>query len=390
MASQDRKDPIRLGISGLGLAGSMMIRAARRDPRFALVAGSDPLPRPRETFARDFNARTHADFAGMCADPEVEAIYIASPHEYHREQGIAALEAGKHVLLEKPMALTIPDCDAVVEAADRADTQLIVGHTHGFDSNVQAIRDLVRSGEMGRFAGLLNFNYNDFLYRPRRPEELDTSRGGGITFNQVMHQVEIARSIGGRVRSVRADTGSMDPRRPTEGNCTAFLDFEGGGAASLVYSSYDYFDSDEMHDWIAEGGTKKPPRDHGSTRRLFESGAAPEDERHKDLGYGGNGLPDDQAHLPHFGLLIVTCEKGDIRLSPDGLHVYGHEGHREIAVERTAGWTGHGNALNALWDAVRLGRPDYHDARWGRASVEIILAILRSARERREIVLEHQ
>lgn len=390
MTRTETNRPIRLGISGLGLAGSMMLRAAKRDPRFRLVAGADPLERPREAFARDFGGRPVADMDALCDDPEVEAVYIASPHEYHVDQAIAALEAGKHVLVEKPMALTIADCDRVVAAAAKADTQLIVGHTHGFDSNVQAIRELVTSGRMGRLAGILNFNYNDFLYRPRRPEELDTLRGGGITFNQVMHQVEIARAIGGKVRSVRANTGSMDPRRPTEGNCTAFLDFENGGAASLVYSSYDYFDSDEMHHWIAEGGTLKPPRDHGSTRRLWEAGETPEDARHRDLGYGGKGLPDDQVHLPHFGILIVTCEKGDIRLSPDGLFVYEHEGVREVTLERTAGWTGHGNALNALWDAVREGKPDYHDAAWGRASVEIILAILQSGRDRREIFLERQ
>jgi len=390
MSPSDNSPPVRLGISGLGLAGAMLIRAARLNPRFELVAGVDPLSRPRETFARDFGARTHEDFADLCADTDVEAIYIASPHEYHMAQGVAALDAGKHVLLEKPMALTLADCDTVIAAADRAGTHLIVGHTHGFDPNVRAIRDLVGSGGMGRLAGILNFNYTDFLYRPRRPEELDTARGGGITFNQVMHQIEIARSIGGRVRSVRADAGAMDPDRPTEGNCTVFLDFEAGGAATLVYSSYDFFDSDEMHGWIAEGGNVKPPRKHGDTRKLYLSGDAAEADRQKDLGYGGRGLPDVQPHLPHFGVLIVSCERGDIRLSPNGLLVYGTDGLREVEVPRDAGWAGHGNALGALWRAVREDAPDYHDARWGKASVEIVLAILQSARERREIALEHQ
>lgn len=382
--------PLGLGIAGLGLAGSMLIRAARKDARFALKAGADPRLRPRETFARDFGVRSYTDFEDLCADDDVEAIYIASPHEYHRSQTILALESGKHVLVEKPLALTIKDCQEIIAVAERSGPHLLVGHTHGYDPNVQKIRDLVRDGSMGQVAMILNFNYTDFLYRPRRPEELDTSRGGGITFNQVMHQIEISRSIGGPVRSVRANTGALDANRPTEGNCAAFLEFESGAAATLVYSAYDFFDSDEMHGWIAEGGSLKPPRIHGETRRLYYAGDTTEAERQLDLGYGGRTLPEEQPHQPHFGMLIVSCERGDIRLAPNGLYVYRQEGMEVIDVERDGAWAGHGTTLNALWGAVRDGVPNYHDARWGMASVEIVLAILRSAQERREIVLKHQ
>ena len=83
--------PLGLGIAGLGLAGSMLIRAARKDARFALKAGADPRLRPRETFARDFGVRSYTDFEDLCADDDVEAIYIASQHEYHRSQTILAL-----------------------------------------------------------------------------------------------------------------------------------------------------------------------------------------------------------------------------------------------------------------------------------------------------------
>ena len=389
-SSLDSNEPVRLGIAGLGLAGAMLIRAARIDPRFDLVAGMDPLARPRETFREEFGARVHEDFAALCQDDTVEAIYVSSPHEYHTEQAIAALEHGKHVLVEKPLALTLADCDRVIDAAKQADTHLIVGHTHGFDPNIREISELVASGEMGRLAMILNFNYTDFLYRPRRPEELDTARGGGITFNQVMHQIEIARTIGGAVRSVRANTGIMDPDRPTEGNCTAFLEFESGGAATLIYSSYDFFDSNEFHGWISEGGNLLGKRDHGSTREQYLDDETTEAERQKNLGYGGRILPDEQPHLPHFGVLIVTCEHGDIRLSPDGMLVYGARGLQELPVKRGRGWAGQGDALDALRTAVREGRRDGHDARWGKASVEIVLAVLESARERREITLQYQ
>src|SRR5690349_2754777 len=130
------RPPLRLGIAGLGLAGSFMIRAAAVHPHIKLCAGMDPLPRPREAFARQFGANIYGEFSELCRDASIEVIYIASPHRFHATQAVEAMEHGKHVLLEKPMALTIEDCDAVVAAAERTGMQLIVGHTHAFDPNV--------------------------------------------------------------------------------------------------------------------------------------------------------------------------------------------------------------------------------------------------------------
>jgi phthalate 4,5-cis-dihydrodiol dehydrogenase len=392
-ASADGKEAnaIRLGIAGLGLAGAFMIRAAAAHPQFAICAGADPLPRPREALTRDFGAKAYADFAELCKDPAIDAIYIASPHEFHAEQAIAALAHGKHVIVEKPLALTLEDCDAVIGAAERSNLHLIVGHTHAFDPNIRTMRRIVDSGELGRLGMILAFNYTNFLYRPRRPEELDTARGGGITFNQVSHQIDTVRAIGGgRVRSVRANVGSLDPTRPTEGNCIAFLEFENGSAASLVYSSYDFFDSDELHGWVAEGGALKEPNTHGTARRILRSGDTPETERQKDLGYGGRSLPLEQPYQPHFGVLIVTCAKGEMRVSPQGLTLYGLHGRREIPVDRGLGRPGQGDVLDALWSAVRLGKRDFHDSRWGKATLEVALAILQSAREHREVTLSYQ
>ncbi len=383
--------PINLGIAGLGLAGAFMIRAAVVHPGFRLVAGADPLPRPREAFARDFGARTYMDFSDLCRDDNIEAIYIGSPHPFHPDQAIEAMRHGKHVIVEKPLALTLADCDRVIGEAERSGVQLIVGHTHGFDPNIRAMRNLIRSGEVGRLGMILAFNYSDFLLRPRRPDELDTSKGGGITFNQVTHQIEIVRTLaGGMVRSVRACVGSLEASRPTEGNCSALLEFQDGACATLVLSSYDFFDSDEFHYWIAESGTEKPRDRHGSSRRMLLEGAAAEPARQQDLGYGGRDLPVEQPYLPHFGVMIVTCERGDLRVSPNGIQIYGVDGVREIPVERGIGRPGQGDTLDALWAALREGGRDFHTARWGKATLEVALAILQSARERRDVVLQHQ
>ena len=119
-----------LGVIGLGMAGAVMVRAAARHPGTVLTAAADPQPGPREAFGRDFNARTYADARALCEDPAVEVVYIATPHQFHAEHAVMAAERGKHVILEKPMALTLADCDKIIAAVERANVYLIVGHTH--------------------------------------------------------------------------------------------------------------------------------------------------------------------------------------------------------------------------------------------------------------------
>jgi phthalate 4,5-cis-dihydrodiol dehydrogenase len=328
----------------------------------------------------------YAEFEELCRDDSIEAIYIASPHRFHAEQAINAMEHGKHVLVEKPLALTLAECDAVIAAGDRTGMQLIVGHTHAFDPNIRAMHRMIASGELGRLGMILMFNYNDFLLRPHRGDEFDSEKGGGIAFNQVTHQVEIIRLLGGTVRSVRANLDALDSARSALGNCMAFLDLANGAAASVTFSAYDFFDSDEFHDWIAEGGLKKPAHRHGETRRAFRARTS-ELDAHRTLAFGGRVLPAEQPYLPHFGLIVVTCQRGDMRLSPNGIVIHGLEGTRELDVPRGPGWRGQGDALDALWAAVREGRPSIHDARWGRVTVEVVQAILQSSAERREVIL---
>ena len=378
--------PLRLGIAGLGLAGAFMIRAAAVHPHIRLCAGMDPLQRPREAFAQQFDAKSYADFSELCRDDSVEAIYIASPHQFHASQAIAAMEHGKHVLVEKPLALTLADCDAIVGAEKRTGMTLIVGHTHAFDPNIREMARLIESGELGRLGMILAFNYNDFLLRPHRADEFDVEKGGGIAFNQLAHQIEVVRLLGGNIRAVRASLGALDGARAAPGHCTAFLDFHSGAAASLTFSAYDYFDSDEWHHWIAEGGAAKEQGRHGSARRAFHA-RSNEIEAHEGLGFGSRVLPNEQPFLPHFGIIIATCERGDIRLSPNGLLIHGQSGTREIEVPRGVGRPGQGDALDVLWQAVRNGHPSRHGARWGRDTIEVILAVLQSAKARREVVL---
>jgi phthalate 4,5-cis-dihydrodiol dehydrogenase len=379
-----------LGVIGLGMAGAVMVRAAARHPGTVIAAAADPQPGPREAFGRDFNARTYADARALCEDPAVEVVYIATPHQFHAEHAIMAAERGKHVILEKPMALTLADCDRIIAAVERANVHLIVGHTHAFDSAVRAMRGLIASGELGALGMIASWNYTNYLYRPRRPEELDTSKGGGILFNQVPHQVETVRLLGGGlVKSVRAQVGILDPARPTEANCAAFLEFADGVPATLVYSGYDFFDTDELHFWVSERGSAKQPG-HGAARRALRARKGEEAGLRTQLAGYGSKDEGEPPHQPHFGLTVATCARGDLRASADGVYLYAEEGKREIALPGGGKYSGRHNVLDDMRAAILEGQKPVHDGRWGKATLEVALAIQQSARERCEVTLAHQ
>src|SRR5947209_7539169 len=263
---------LRIGVVGLGRAFTLMLPALSRDPRVELVAAADPRPQARERFAEDFKGAAHESVEDLCADPAVEAVYIATPHQFHAEQARLAASHGKHLLVEKPMALTLQECRSMIDAARKARVALVVGHSHSFDRPILQTRKIIEQGLVGKVRMITALNFTDFLYRPRRPEELATELGGGVVFNQAAHHVDMLRLLGGgEVRSVRAATGAWDRSRPTEGAYCAFLIFRNGAFASMVYSGYAHFDSDEFSGWIGESGQRKDPAQYGFARQLLRS-----------------------------------------------------------------------------------------------------------------------
>ena len=95
------------------------------------------------------------------------------------------------------MATRLDDARAMVQAAERAGTVLLVGHSHGFDGPVAAMRALIDSGELGAVTMAHHWCYTDWMGRPRRPDELDDAQGGGVTFRQGAHQFDILRLLCG-------------------------------------------------------------------------------------------------------------------------------------------------------------------------------------------------
>jgi phthalate 4,5-cis-dihydrodiol dehydrogenase len=379
--------PLRLGIAGLGRAFSVMLPTFARHSAVKLVAAADIRAEARNRFADEFSAKTYDTVAALCADPAIDVVYVATPHQFHREHATLAAKAGKHLLIEKPMALTLKDCAAIVEAVRKSGMQAVIGHSHSFDAPVRHLRNLVDSGAFGKVRMINTLNYTDYLYRPRRPEELDTLKGGGAVFNQAAHQVDIARLIAGApVRSVRAMTGSWDPKRPTEGAYATLLTFANGAFASLAYSGYGHFDSDEFDGWVGEMGQTKTPY-AGSSRPQFKT--QDDETAYKNIrNYGGTDFrpPGETTVHQHFGTLLVSCERADLRPVPNGVMIYQNGTARLDAIPSPG--VPRTEVIDELYDAIVHGKAPLHDAAWGMATVEVLLAMLQSAHDGADVSLK--
>jgi phthalate 4,5-cis-dihydrodiol dehydrogenase len=384
---------VKLGVIGLGRAFTLMLPTFAADPRVKLCAATDPRPEARALFAAEFGT-AYETVEQLCADPEIEAVYVSSPHQMHAQHVLAAAKAGKHVLVEKPMAITIAQCDAMIDAARNAGTHLIVGHSHSFNRPILRLRELIQSGEFGDVRMINALNYTDFLYRPRRPEELVTEQGGGVAFSQGAHQIDVVRLIGGGlVRTVSAATGSWDPTRPTEGAYSALLTFVDGAFASATYSGYGHFDSDEVMGGIDELGQHKDGRRYGYARKVLRSADSEVEAALKAArNYGGTAYkpaePVRGSQHQHFGFVLASCEKADLRPLPSGVMIYADDAQRLDALAPPQ--VPRSEVIDEFYDAIVNGKPPLHSGEWARATLEVCLGILRSAKESRPIALKHQ
>jgi phthalate 4,5-cis-dihydrodiol dehydrogenase len=381
---------LRIGIAGLGTAGRLLIPAIEQHPDARLLAVADLVADVRESFAAKSGAVACSDVEALLALDDVDAVYIATPTHLHREHVMAALAAGKHVLVEKPMAPTIEEALVMAQAAERAGLCLSVGHSHGYDLPVQAMREIVASGELGSVKVINTSYYTDWFYRPRLREELDTALGGGVTFRQGSHQFDVIRVLGGGLlESVRATTFDWDPERPGIGAYTAYCTFADGAVASATYNGYGLFHSFELYDDVGESGyLESTEKQTGTARQAFYARTTDDERDAKRTRIERHTFAEAPPYHNFFGLTIVSCERGDVRQSPGGLYVYTLAGRseRRLPVDCDP----RSLVLAEWYDTIAKKRAPLHDGRWGVANVEICLSVIESSRTGREVRLQHQ
>ena len=376
---------LRVGVAGLGAAGQAFVPALQDHAGFNWVALAEPVDAVRHELAARHGVAAYADLPALLAHPGLDAVIIATPTPLHAEQVSQAAAAGLHVLVEKPMAVTLDDARAMVQDCARADVALLVGHSHGYDAPIAAMREVIASGELGA-AGMVNtWCFSDWVWRPRRPDELDAAQGGGVTFRQGSHQFDILRLLcGGRARSVRAKVFDWQPQRRTGGAHVAFIDFEDGPAATAVYNGYGGFSSMDLCFDISEWGLHLP---EAVRPRLPAPGDQADEIKAKQARAAG-AITSAAQHNPFFGLTLVSCGRGDIRQSPNGLRLYTRDGVRERAVANDR--SPRLRVLDEWQAAISHQAPALHSGAWGLANLELCLAALQSAQMGREVLLQEQ
>lgn len=390
---------MRIGVAGLG-NGAVNALAANpglsNHPRVRLTAGADPRAEARDAFAARYGARVYSDVEAMCKSPDVDAVYILTPNALHAEHAIVAAEHGKQVIADKPMAMSMAECDAMIAAAEKNGVRLLVGHSQSLDSGILKMLEVIESGVIGKPTLIASTYYSEWLYRPRSRAELDPATlEGSLTLRQGWVQLDIVRMLGGgRLRSVRGSTVVADPERPVDGAYTAFFAFEDGVPATVLFDAYGHFDSAELTYGLGLYGR---PRDKetnlGVHRRARAFANRDEEYALKDESrFGGARArmtldPPLEKHQL-FGLTVVSCERGAIRQTPDGVMIYGRDEWREVTFAPKLYAE---IELDVMVDAWENDRPlASHAGPWGKATTEACFALLQSAREQREIPLIHQ
>jgi predicted dehydrogenase len=230
---------VRWGLVGAGdIAEKRVAPALVAATRSHLVAVSRRQAQLAGAFAQRFGARRwHADWRDLVRDDEIDAVYVAAPVQLHAPITIAAAEAGKHVLCEKPMALTVDECDRMIWSADSAGVQLGIAYYRHLYPLVQRVVRLLADGAIGAPAIAHLDAFERFDPPPGHPRAwlLDPAvSGGGPMFDFGCHRIEVLLRLFGEVTDVRALLGNVLFDRPVEDTATAVLRFSPGPLATVT------------------------------------------------------------------------------------------------------------------------------------------------------------
>jgi myo-inositol 2-dehydrogenase / D-chiro-inositol 1-dehydrogenase len=234
---------LKIGIAGLGRMGKSHARNIAWHTRHcALVSACSPLQGELDWAQGELGVTSlYADFEAFVRDPQIDAVVLVTPTTLHADQVIAALQAGKHVFCEKPLALNLADGERVQEVAQQHPKQvLMIGFVRRFDPSYVSAKAHIDAGRVGR----------PFLVRSQTCDKLDPSgffvrfapTSGGLFMDCSVHDIDVARWMLGNPKALRAfASGSIAVHEdlaavPDIDNGLAIIEFE-GGARAVIYAS---------------------------------------------------------------------------------------------------------------------------------------------------------
>lgn len=228
-----------VGIIGAGHYGVQHANALDALEGVQLVAASRTNAVALSEFTQRYGITGYTDYRELLADPEIEIVVIATPHHHHTVIAEDAARAGKHILLEKPMAPSLAECDCILEAVRAANVQLMVGHVNRFARAYQVAKQLIESGEMGQVI-LGSAVMQKFWYEPnRRDWHLDRAKGGGVWLTVGLHPLDrLTWLIDSPIISVSAQFGTHFHEMDADDTGMAFLRYESGAVGTVISTGY--------------------------------------------------------------------------------------------------------------------------------------------------------
>ncbi|MDZ4694435.1 MAG: Gfo/Idh/MocA family oxidoreductase [Deltaproteobacteria bacterium] len=235
---------IRIGIIGGSRIAPGHAQAIRNlGNSCELIAVASSSAERARSIAEPHGAEAVVDWRTLLVRTDIDAVVVATPNPQHVEMGTAALRAGKHLLIEKPMAMTLAECDGLIQVAQDQRRKLFVGHTQHFFSTNQAARALLSSGELGSLVTFTDTWYKPFGVAVRRPWFLDRSTGGGMWFMNGAHMVDRALWFNdSKVTTVKAWIGNPLLGLKADDTNIAVLQHANGKLSTLVHAGYEVGD----------------------------------------------------------------------------------------------------------------------------------------------------
>jgi predicted dehydrogenase len=231
---------LKIGIIGAGIAGQRHAEAFARDPRATVAAVAEIDDAAGKRFARQFDARHYRDYREML-EARLDAVVICVPHVLHLPCAAAAAAARAHILMEKPIANTLEEAHAVLEAVERAGITLMMGYVHRFRPEVAEARRLILEGRVGRIATALDrFVSGGMADTPAWVWDR-TQAGGGVLMYGGVHPIDRLRWLTGEeIVEVFARTTTYGNATKVEDGVAAVLTFASGAAAALFENAPGY------------------------------------------------------------------------------------------------------------------------------------------------------
>ncbi len=234
-------EKIRIAILGCGVIGDVHARAIAELPELCeLVALCDVNPARAEEYGKKYNVKAYSDYAEMLRDKEIDAVTICTPSGMHADQAIAAIEAGKHVLCEKPMALTTADALRIRESEAKSDKKLSVIFQMRYTKDIQYLKKVIEEGKLGQltFCDLYMKYWRDESYFKVSPwRGTFAMDGGGALMNQGIHGVDIMHYLCGAPKLLTAKVKTLVHNIETEDTAIAAVEYPSGALGVIEAST---------------------------------------------------------------------------------------------------------------------------------------------------------